>query len=243
MQAGKSYAIKIKLKPNYTYLMSDGTTGHFKDTTFGGAPAATAKTPIAVVVDKDNHMAIALNEANGGAKMFWCINTRWFKQDNTHSVTRIEDALNSQATSGYDETWDANYSTSSVTGEKIKGKNPDFPAFKAAADYNPGVSYTGSPALQWYLPSYSDFKWLFSTLGFGDKTVVTQSLGGYNWYGNLAAVAFTQVGGTAIATIKWYLSSSESGSIVGCVSPWPSAVYWSSSTKNYDNSVLPFVKY
>ena len=243
MQAGKSYAIKIKLKPNYTYLMSDGTTGHFKDTTFGGAPAATAKTPIAVVVDKDNHMAIALNEANGGAKMFWCINTRWFKQDNTHSVTRIEDALNSQATSGYDETWDANYSTSSVTGEKIKGKNPDFPAFKAAADYNPGVSYTGSPALQWYLPSYSDFKWLFSTLGFGDKTVVTQSIGGYNWYGNLAAVAFTQVGGTAIATIKWYLSSSESGSTVGCVSPWPSAVYWSSSTKNYDNSVLPFVKY
>ncbi|MGP1453414.1 MAG: hypothetical protein ACTTJ9_08220 [Segatella oris] len=243
MQAGKSYAVKIKLKPNYTYLMSDGTTGHFKDTTFGGAPAATAKTPIAVVVDKDNHMAIALNEASGGAKMFWCIKTRWFNQDNTHSVTRIEDALNSQATSGYDETWDANYSTSSVTGEKIKGKNPDFPAFKAAADYNPGVSYTGSPALQWYLPSYSDFKWLFSTLGFGDKTAVTQSIGGYNWYGNLAAVAFTQVGGTAIATIKWYLSSSEGSSIIGCVSPWPSAVYWSSSTKNYDNCVLPFVKY
>ena len=243
MQAGKSYAIKIKLKPNYTYLMSDGTTGHFKDTTFGGAPAATAKTPIAVVVDKDNHMAIALNEANGGAKMFWCINTHWLKQDNTHSVTRIEDALNSQATSGYDETWDANYSTSSVTGEKIKGKNPDFPAFKAAADYNPGVSYTGSPTLQWYLPSYSDFKWLFSTLGFGDKTAVTQSIGGYNWYGNLATVAFTQVGGTAIATIKWYLSSSEWGPAIGCVSPWPSAVYWSSSTKNYDNSVLPFVKY
>ncbi|EFB30875.1 hypothetical protein HMPREF0971_02762 [Segatella oris F0302] len=242
MQAGKSYAVKIKLKPNYTYLMSDGTTGHFKDTTFGGAPAATAKTPIAVVVDKDNHMAIALNEANGGAKMFWCINTHWFKQNNTHNVTNIRNALNIEATSGYDETWDASYTTSAVTGEKVKGKNPDFLTFKAAADYNPGVSYTGSPALKWYLPSFSDFKWMFSTLGFGDKTAVIKNRD-YKWYGNLAAVAFTQVGGTAMVTPTYYWSSTEYTSIACCVAPTLWTMNWSSASRNYDFPVLPFVKY
>ena len=242
MQAGKSYCVKIKLKPNFTYLMSDGTLGFFKETIAGGAPAATAKTPIAVVVDKASHMAIALNEANGGATMDWCNNTYSISQTNTHSVAVMSDALNSQATSGYDETWNASYSNSFVTGEKIKGKNSDFIAFYAAANYNPGPSYTGSPALEWYLPSYSDFKWLFSVLGFGDKTAVTQTIG-YTWYGNLAAVAFSQVGGNAIATIRWYWSSSEYGTIAGCVSPWPSAVYWSNSSKHYAFFVLPFVKY
>ena len=242
MQAGKSYVVKIKLKPNFTYLMSDGTLGFFKETIAGGAPAATAKTPIAVVVDKASHMAIALNAANGGAAMYWCTNPYWLYQSNTHSVAVMSDALNSQITSGYDETWNASYSTSSVTGEKIKGKNPDYLTFKAAADYNPGVSYTGSPALEWYLPSYSDFKWLFSVLGFGDKTAVTQAIG-YTWYGNLAAVAFSQVGGDVVAAYRWYWSSSEYQNIVGTVSPWPSAVYWSNSSKNAPYFVLPFVKY
>ena len=47
MQANKSYVVKIKLKPIYTYLMSDGSTGHFKDTTFGGG----TKKPVGVVAD------------------------------------------------------------------------------------------------------------------------------------------------------------------------------------------------
>ena len=113
MQAGKSYVVKIKLKPNFTYLMSDGTTGFFKETIAGGAPAATAKTPIAVVVDKASHMAIALNNANGGAAMMWCTfnNNYQNTQVNTHMVSNLSYALTSQATSGYEETWNASYST------------------------------------------------------------------------------------------------------------------------------------
>ena len=241
MEANKSYVVKIKLKPNYTYLMSDGTTGFFRETTFGGG----TKIPIALVLDKDNHMAIALKEASGGAEMEWCTNTNGYhsKQTNTHMVADLADALNSQATSGYDETWDGSYSTSVVTGEKVKGKNADFTAFKAAADYNPGVSYTGSPTLQWYLPSYSDFKWLFSVLGFGDKTTVTQTGNFYAWYGNLSTAAFTQVGGTTIDN-KWYWSSSEFGGYsVGLVWLQASSVVWGGLNKYPKYRVRPFVKY
>lgn len=246
--ANGSYTIKIKMKPNYTYLMSDGTLGHFKDTTFGGAPAATAKTPIAVVVDKDIRMAIALNDANGGATISWCTNKYDREQTNTHMVTNMSDALNSQATNGLDETWDPSYTTSVVTDNKVKAQNPDFLAFKAAAEYNPGTVYTGSPALKWYLPSHNDFKWFYS-LGFGDKTAVTEADQYYYWYSNLATVAFTQVGGTTDILEKWYWSSSErpqyyAGDYAGIFYASMVVVRWVANSKNSTiYYVRPFVAY
>ena len=242
MQSNKSYLIKIKLKPNYTYLMSDGTTGYYKDTTFGGAPAATAKTPIAVVVDKDNHIAIALKDTNKGW-MEWCTTTYQEMQTNTYMASG-NDALNSQATSGYNETWDLTYTHSNVTGNKVKALNPDFLTFKAAVDYNPGTVYTGSPALQWYLPSYSDFKWLFSILGFGDKTIIPQIYQNYSWYGDLVNVAFAQVGGTPIATGSFYWSSSEfSNNFAGIIVLGVPSLEWSEHRKVFLHPVRPFVKY
>ena len=242
MQSNKSYLIKIKLKPNYTYLMSDGTTGYYKDTTFGGAPAATAKTPIAVVVDKDNHIAIALKDTNKGW-MEWCTTTYQEMQTNTYMASG-NDALNSQATSGYNETWDLTYTHSNVTGNKVKALNPDFLTFKAAVDYNPGTVYTGSPALQWYLPSYSDFKWLFSILGFGDKTIIPQIYQNYSWYGDLVNVAFAQVGGTPIATGSFYWSSSEfSNNFAGIIVLGVPSLGWSEHRKTFLHPVRPFVKY
>ena len=242
MQSNKSYLIKIKLKPNYTYLMSDGTTGYYKDTTFGGAPAATAKTPIAVVVDKDNHIAIALKDTNEGW-MEWCTTTYQEMQTNTYMASG-NDALNSQATSGYNETWDLAYTHSNVTGNKVKALNPDFLTFKAAVDYNPGTVYTGSPALQWYLPSYSDFKWLFSILGFGDKTIIPQIYQNYSWYGDLVNVAFAQVGGTPIATGSFYWSSSEfSNNFAGIIVLGVPSLGWSEHRKTFLHPVRPFVKY
>lgn len=239
MQPNKSYLVKIKLKPQFTYLMSDGTTGHFKDTAFGGAPAATAKTPIAVVLDKDNHMGIALKNVNDGAKIKWAI-TYWYTQSNTHMASG-NDALNSQATSGNNETWDPSYTTSAITGNKVKGLNPYFTAFKAAADYDPGTAYTGSPALQWYLPSFSDWKWVYP-LGFGDKTAVIQT-GNYNWYGNLAAIAFTQVGGTTIDSGAHWSSSEITNIYVGNVCGGRSGMAWYVYDKSSEYYVRPFVKY
>ena len=244
MQPNKSYVVKIKLKPQYTYLMSDGTTGYFKDTTFGGAPAATAKTPIALVLDKDQHMAIALNKAAGGAFMNWCTSTYWYTQTNTHSVADlINDTFGSQPTSGIDETWNASYTTNNVTGEKVKGNNPDFLPFYAAAHYDPGVPYTGTPALQWYLPSCSDWTNIlplgFSVIGASDADYRT-----YTCYGNLLNIAFTQVGSDEFARDNYWASSERSFFAGGDMSTWKTYMHFTNGNNKKGNRfVYAFVKY
>ena len=248
MQSNKSYVIKIKLKPQYTYLMSNGDVGTIKETIYGGAPAATAKTPIALVLDKDSHMAIALKDAAGGAQVEWCknIHNYQYAATNTNSVPNMGDALTSSTTSGIDETWNASYSTSDVIGEKVKGKNPDFPAFKAAADYNPGVTYTGSPALQWYLPSYNDWKWVLP-LGFGDKTVVALTYDEYAWYSHLANEAFTQVGGTGgfngVQPKRFWTSSEYGTARAGNCGGLFRGMTWFYQGKTTPQYVRAFVKY
>lgn len=48
--------------------MSDGSTGHFKDTTFGGG----TKTPVGVVADPVARVAIALKDIGDGTLYHWC---------------------------------------------------------------------------------------------------------------------------------------------------------------------------
>ena len=176
--ANGSYLIKIKMKSSFTYLMSDGSHGTLKDTPFGGVGGT--KTPIAVIIDKVGHMAVALKNAYSNndvwAHPYYAYHG--YMNTNTHSVdmAHAETALTTDAKSGIDETWDASYSTGVVRGDKVKGRNPDFPPFKACVDYGSGISYSGSPALTWYLPSSSDFRMLYDNLGFGDRSAIITSI-------------------------------------------------------------------
>ncbi|ALO49266.1 hypothetical protein AS203_09330 [Hoylesella enoeca] len=235
--ANGSYTINIKMKPQFTYLMSNGDIGTFRETTFGGG----SKTPIAVVLNRGTHMAIALN--NTVYTPSWSTSSYHWLQTNTHSVANLTDALTSQATSGIEETWNPAYTHSNVTGNKVKALNPDFPPFNGAANYNPGTAYTGLTPLQWYLPSFSDWKWIYP-LGFGDTP------GGYDnhyWYGNLVNEAFTQVGGVKI-TNRSYWSSTEEGipgdySGVGTATLEQSYFALYSGRKYHHYPIRPFVKY
>ncbi|MGP1350182.1 MAG: hypothetical protein ACTTK2_00815, partial [Hoylesella marshii] len=104
------------------------------------------KVPIAVVLSQSKGMAIALKDAGGEGTVheFTTNNNYRSTQVNTDMKMTWSDLLTME--NGYDETWDGSYSAASVTGEKIKGKNPDFPAFKIVADYRPtlptGVNLT-----------------------------------------------------------------------------------------------------
>ena len=241
MQAGKSYVVKIKLDPSYTYLMSDGTTGKFKDTTFGDG----SKTPIALVLDADNHMAVALAYDRNRARY-----SNYEIQSNTHMAATVADALGSQATSGLDETWNASYSTSTVPGNKVKALNPDFPAFKIAAEYDPGTVYTGSPALQWYLPSVSDFQ-KFAPLGFEGTFSVLRPDGTINyyktWYGVLVAWAFYRVGGFfTMSSYEFWTSTEQSASYAytGNLNNSNKVDFQTDAKRDYQNyRILSFVKY
>ena len=251
--SNETYMVKVKMMPSFLYLMSDGTVGKFKDTTFGGG----TKTPIAVVIDKNKHMAVALK--NAGARCAWELNLLGYLDVNTHSVdmNHPETSLTTDATSGKDETWDASYSTSLVTGDKVKGKNPDFPPFKASADYGNSITYTGSPALTWYLPSNSDFRVLYNNLGFGDRsTVITdiqphyQTATTYGWYGELMNNAFTSVGGISItggrywSSTLFYLSGGSNYACGGWMIPTVSSLRWTYFPyQNVVSNTRPFVEY
>ncbi|ALO48768.1 hypothetical protein [Hoylesella enoeca] len=237
MQANKSYLVKIKLKPNYLYLMSDGTTGHFKDTTFGGG----SKTPIAVVVDEAKRTAMALYTVNVGSNYQWTSPAYYTTQVNKDMKTTLADLLTLE--NGYDETWDASASMDNIT---VKGNSADFPAFKACDNYTPYVSMSGTMVgKKWYLPAYGEWKYVFSNLGFGDISTITK-WDTYQWYGRLASGAFTQVSGSGFIGGSYYWSSSEYNSSNACfVYPTERYMNWGyyGSRKDYVARVRPFIHY
>ena len=220
LEQNGSYILNVNLMFRFLYLMSDGSVDIITSTVYGGAPAATAKTPIAVVLSRGAHMAVALKNVplgKGDENLLggynWSKNpdSDTFVQHNTHSANDPNDLSKgaSGATSGLDETWDPSYSTSNVSGNKVKGQNSYFPAFKNAAEYDPGVPYTGTPALKWYLPSVSDWDNI-RVLGF-QNGIYDQ------FYGPLANIAFTSVGGdklhnddSGVNTYIDYTTSNES---------------------------------
>ena len=261
-----SYILNIKLKKNFIYLMSDGTRGFFKDTTYGGG----TKTPIAVVVSRSKHLAIALTDANNGNPCDWCttapihVSTPYNKSSvgkNTFDQTSLYN--------GYSETWDASASTDNVT---VKGTSSDFPAFKAAAEYTPtlpaGVQLTGKMiGKKWFLPSLGEWKLACFELGGNDDSSGMQSqqttwghLEGYYswWYDLLATEAFTQVGGTSFTedprvaqpVSDYYWSSSESNGYYPCTIygvlhgfRWWWATYEGNTTGNTLVHVRSFIHY
>ena len=188
LQQNGAYVLNVELMYRYLYLMSDGTTGFFNETTYGGG----SKTPIAIVFSRSKRMAIALHNAPGDYQTTqFCVG----KYEMVKTCTHADD----QTTSGLDETWNASYTTAAVTGDKVKGNNPDFPAFYHAAHYNPGVAYTGTPALRWYLPTVGDYRKCLSSLCFTEGSVI---------YLVSLDRGITQVGGVE-QTGQYYHTSSE----------------------------------
>lgn len=195
MQAGKSYVVKIKLKPNFTYLMSDGTTGFFKETTAGGG----TKTPIGLVIG--NNRALALNCAKGNSNdLLWVApgGGTWTDQHNSKGIkiSAILDAYNDM--DGYKYTWEASGSYDNTT---IKANEKDkYPAFYYAGHYGDelaaaGITVSGNlVGRKWYMPSVGEIKDLY-TLVFGK--LVYQNYGNrtFSAYDDLINQAVTRVGG------------------------------------------------
>lgn len=266
-----SYVLNIKLRKNFIYLMSDGTRGFFKDTTYGGG----TKTPIAVVVSRSKHLAIALTDANNGNPCAWCATEPSSFILTPYNKSSVGKNMLDQTSlyNGYSETWDASASTDNVT---VKGTSSDFPAFKAAAEYTPtlpaGVQLAGKMVgKKWFLPSLGEWKLACFELGGNDgssdlqneQTIHGHIDGHYSWwYSLLATEAFTQVGGTSFtedprvqhSVHDYYWSSSESNSYGFGYSPcsingvtrgfrWWSARYDDSTSSYALYHVRPFIHY
>ena len=201
MQANKSYLVKIKLNPNYIYLMSDGSTGHFKDTTFGGG----TKTPVGIVADPTARVAIALKDVEDGALYRWYQGPFDLQAMNT---TIYLDKDREEDMDGYKWTWEA---AGTVNGTIKANQQTLYPAFYAAGHYNPGVSVSGTlVGKKWYLAGGGEWAtYINQGLGFARDAEKKYSVS----YGILLKEALTRVGGKMLNETtgfgKKYLMSTQ----------------------------------
>ena len=205
-----AYVLNVKLMYNYLYLMSDGTTGFFQETTYGGGE----KTPIGLVFSQSRRLAMALKDASNGP-LPWDGSTGWQPTpgDNTTVFYTPTDMFNDM--DGYKWTWDPNGTYDHTT---IKANSSRYPAFYAAGHYTPtlptGVNLTGSiVGKHWHLPSNGEWKLAVGALGFGDISNLNTYHIARLMYGYLWDIAFTQVGGDVLCRYgtKWYWTSTEDG--------------------------------
>ena len=235
LEANGSYAAKIRMKANFTYLFSDGTTGFFRESTQGGG----TKTAVAIVVDATKRMAMALNDADNG---------------NQHEFSPIDTSTPDIIITPHDDdgeklTWDG---TTSYDGHTVKANEPTrYPAFYHAAHYTPtlptGVSITGTlVGKRWFLPSNTDWKSNLS-LNFTDPSLVI-SRPAY-CFGAIINEALTQVGGKEME--DRYTTSTElfegwghSNHLTGMFRhDYGQYIYITDQYKNNTNKIRAFIHY
>lgn len=172
MSANDNYKLNIKINPSYEYLFNNGTTGYLRD--------KGTRTPIGIVVRRKTAgkkgLAVALNQASTSREQPFTSTSDYISGERTYyankrAFTKLTDAFTDM--DGYAYTWDANTSSNN----EVKASSDKYPAFKLAANYNPGVPTSGIG--KWFLPSLGQIKLMLATIGFS-----------YKWYSNEAQQPF-----------------------------------------------------
>lgn len=251
MQPAYSYAVSVKLVYNYIYLMSDGSTGLFKATTFGGG----SKTPVGIVVSRGKHLAMSIKQVNTNSyeDQYWLSRTiapptyPAYGQGYNTTMYAYNDVNALKDMKGYEWTWDA---ASSWDGATVKANSPAFPAF-----YIIGQHTTPINGHKWFLPSAGQWVEVVYNLCFADRA--TTPLSTLNNPGPAAtkfcnikvlAKAVEAVGGNSWRTfgIPFYQSSTEWGNENTCMWIWDEGNVTLRS-ENYSGgappTVVPFIIY
>ena len=247
--ANGSYLISITFHYNFLYLMTDGTTGLFSETTFGGG----TKTPIAVVISQSKKLAAALEEVSSdyqnysGVVNSGVINLPWSSWTSGSTFT-------ADGADGYKFTWEA---SGSADGTTIKANNQTrFPAFYSAANYTPtlpaGKTLTGSiVGKKWFLPSVGEVLKIYGALkDIGPAGgLYSRSMGGgmmdlnyWQWgpyseghLSGMAPMAFVQVNG--VSPVSLMMTSSQSSTGAGIAADYHVEI------GGYSQTVRPFIHY
>lgn len=266
MQNNGSYIINVKLRPNYLYLMSDGSTDFVNATQYthlkksDGTPLyrdkqgnvlATPKVPVGLVVSQSRRLAMALKPigsfasymgGGGGPR-----NYKTYPRSDSW-LTEADVAAIAQDMDGYRYTWEV---SGSADGTTIKANQPTlYPAFYQAAHYREklvadGVTLTGPMATKnWYLPSGGEWNLVRLNLGYSDGTKMPSFVVQYKWASYAYYLALLDVGGVP-SGITFLSSSTEiSGGryyspLTGDGNMGMGSDWW----YTVDLTVIPFVKY
>lgn len=238
MSANDDYKLNIKITPSYKYLFNDGTTGYLRD--------KGTRTPIGIVVRRktagEKGLAVALNLASTSQERPFTDgydHISWVRivYTNKRVFSTLTDAFTDM--DGYAYTWDANTSSNN----EVKAGSDKYPAFKLAANYNPGVSTSGIG--KWFLPSLGQIKLMMATIGFSRKSMNGQAM--QAWASPALAYGFSKAAASnpPITADKSFLPICSS-------TCQQDADFWSYganyvngfyNTYNYSAYVLPFVEF
>ena len=236
MSANDDYKLNIKINPSYKYLFNNGTTGYLRD--------KGTRTPIGIVVRRKTvgkkGLAVALNLASTSQERPFTFTYDPFSgvytyYGNKRVISTLTDAFTDM--DGYAYTWDANTSSNN----EVKAFSDKYPAFKLAANYNPGVPTSGIG--QWFLPSLGQIKLMMTTIGFSRKLMSNQDMQG--WAYEALNYGFSKAGASNPPVKDGWMQSVCSSTRRGNYSFW---YYWANSSNGfYDSSVsayvLPFVEF
>ena len=236
MSANDNYKLNIKINPSYEYLFNNGTTGYLRD--------KGTRTPIGIVVRRktagEKGLAVALNlastsEVNAFTQKY-ISGVGPISYTNKRTVSNLTDAFTDM--DGYAYTWDANTSSNN----EVKANSDKYPAFKLAANYNPGVSTSGIG--KWFLPSLGQIKLMMATIGFSRKSMNGQAM--QAWASPALAYGFSKAAASnpPVRADKSFVNTCSSTLYNGTYF-WR---YWANFSNGfYDTSsqgyVLPFVEF
>ena len=236
MAANDDYKLNIKINPSYKFLFNDGTTGYLRD--------KGTRTPIGIVVRRktagEKGLAVALNlastsEVNAFTQKY-ISGVGPISYTNKRTFSNLTDAFTDM--DGYAYTWDANTSSNN----EVKANSDKYPAFKLAANYNPGVSTSGIG--KWFLPSLGQIKLMMATIGFSRKSMNGQAM--QAWASPALAYGFSKAAASnpPVRADKSFVNTCSSTLYSGTYF-WR---YWANSSNGfYDTSyqgyVLPFVEF
>ena len=247
--ANGSYLISITFHYNFLYLMTDGTTGLFSETTFGGG----TKTPIAVVISQSKKLAAALEDVSSGYQNYSGVVNSGVINIPGSSWTPGS-TFTADGADGYKFTWEA---AGSADGTTIKANDQTrFPAFYSAAHYTPtlpaGKSLTGSiVGKKWFLPSVGEVLMIYGALkDLGvSNGLYARSMGGgmmdqnyWQWgpyseghLSGMAPMAFVQVNGVSPESLMVTSSQTSTGARI--------TANYHVEIDGYTGAVRPFIHY
>lgn len=266
----ESYTLRFDLLYDYLYLFSDGTIGHFTETTQGGG----TKTAIGIVVSRSKRLAMALNEVGytySGSLVdpsFWhptppanqydINNTKWFLNSNGGGPG-WSSLINDE--NGYAYTW---LGSGSSDGTTIKATTKDpgtgkpvFPAFYYAAHYNEELTAQGitlAPnvgAGKWFLPTFAQFYKAYVNLAFADNLPISLPFGTSGSEGtisnmdkNMIDQAISQVNGYPLNSSYMATSSVvDTYSGIGFVTFYTTNTWITTGGPIINGGVRPFITY
>lgn len=267
----ESYTLRFDLLYDYLYLFSDGTIGHFTETTQGGG----TKTAIGIVISRSKRLAMALHEVADNYTGNLIDEALWHPTPpaNKYDINNTKWNLNSFAPSdwtsfindenGYAYTW---LGSGSKDGTTIKATakdpttgKPIFPAFYAAAHYDEELTAQGitlAPnvgAGKWFLPTFAQFYQAYVNIAFADKLPMWLSYGtpGYegtisNYDRNMIGQAFAQVNGYPFNSAYMITSSvanREFSNDIGFVKFYNTNTWVTNFSSSISAAPRPFITY